>query len=172
MKYLYLEGRFETYETGSTSCFMLKYHKNFFAKTRFHNLHGLTTNVCLLPYEFNLKYQNLALQVNDYMHILLFKLNSKQDYLFDSSMDRKLDTGKKITVIFVIFPKEVKISDRKIVFQTKDINGEVKETTADKPLTCLISKTRLIAIKVKSIEFEFALLYYYIHGPIDDEINI
>ena len=176
LKYLYHEGRFETLDLNNLKCFALKFHKDFFQKSRFSNAEKLAKMLCYLPYELNLKFQEFSLQVSDYIQYLYFKKDSKHlfDFTRDSSIDKKYDTGKKITLIFVLFPDELKLSERNIVLQVKFFNNDnigkedVSEIVIDKPMTLIMLKSRVISYKIKEVCVDFGLVMYYIHGPIDE----
>ncbi len=122
-----------------------------------------------------MKYQEFSLQVNDYYQLMYFKseLQHKLDYSLESSLNPKYDTGKKLTLVFVFFPYEVKLSDRKILIQYKEIdNTEEKEILLDASMQGFISKSRIITYKIKCIPCDFALLFYYLHGPIDNNLKL
>lgn len=153
---------------------MFKFNKSFFNNTKFTNLHCLSNLISLFPFELNSKYSCFSLQTNDYLQIMYFKeSDSKTEYVMDSSMDKLYDTGKKITVIFIVFPNEVKLNERKVTFKYK-IMHEDKSTSDERSievnnqLSYVMYKSRLVSFKPECNNISFSLIYYYIHGPIDE----
>lgn len=177
IKYLYLEGKFETIEITQYKCFTLKYNKNFFSQSKFNNLNQLSKVITYLPYELNMKFQEFSLQVSDYINIFLFKSNeSLFDYTIDSSLNKNYDSGKKLTVGFVLFPNDVMLSKRKVTIQFKLINNstgslydEVNEVEFTQPMSMFILKSRMVGYKIKEVCIDFSIIFYYLHGPIDKE---
>jgi len=176
VKYLYLEGKFETIELSHLKCFQLKYNKNFFSTSKkFNNLNQFSNEVVYLPYELNMKFQEFSLQVSDYINIFLFKAkHSLFDYTIDSSLNRNYDSGKKLTVGFILFPNELLLSERKVTIEFKLIDTssnslyeEVNEYVLTKPMSMFILKSRLVGYRIKEINIDFSIIFYYLHGPID-----
>jgi hypothetical protein len=110
-KYLYLEGIFEDTSIKNKDLrkdFILNFHKDYFKESKHTEIYNLAQLITHLPYELNLKYSNLALQTNDYIQASYFRENhSYIKQVIDSSF--KTDTGRKITVMIVLFPNEVEV---------------------------------------------------------------
>jgi hypothetical protein len=112
-KYLYLEGFFEDTSVKNKDIrrdFILNFHKDYFKESKHKELHNLAQLITYLPYELNLKYSNLALQTNDYIQASYFReYHSYIKQVVDSSF--KTDTGRKITVMIILFPNEVEVNN-------------------------------------------------------------
>jgi len=180
LRYLYLEGRFTTIEQDKMNTFVMKYNKAFFKDTKFENIHNLSTYICYLPFELNSKNPNLSLQTNDYMQITYFKKNtSYAKFTMDSHIDSKYDTGKKISLLFFLFPKELMLGERalKVKVRTmkkgdyigKEKDFEEKEITITNPLSMIAYKSRRVMLEFEKTSIDFMILSYYIHGPTDKE---
>ena len=97
----------------------------------------------------------------------------------DASLIEGRDTGKKLTVVFALFPEDLEISRRKLNFRVKyqqeSKEGKESDPTENawielelcNPMSCLIFKSRKFTYEVPRLDFPFILVFYYIHGPMD-----
>jgi len=128
-----------------------------------------------IPFELNSKYSGFNLQVNDYINISYFQKDKSFISLTrDSSF--KLDTGKKLTAMVFLFPPELEIKDRKIQVNLKVVNENTSEEFLSEQtveittnLPILIIKSRLVAYEIVKQSYNFVVLFYYMHGPMDKE---
>jgi hypothetical protein len=106
-----MEGHFEDASIkfkDVRSDFMLNFNNNYFKDSRHKQINNLANLMKYLPYELNQKYSNLALQTNDYIQASFFRENYSQIVkCIDSSFE--IDTGKKLTVMMVLFPDELEV---------------------------------------------------------------
>lgn len=113
LKYLYSEGHFEDFNLNNAnvrSDQILKFHTKYFKDTKFIQVNKFANLVYYLPYELNFHNSVFGLQTNDYLQISYFRENYSEINLnFDSSF--KFDTGKKITVIFFLFPDDIEVKN-------------------------------------------------------------
>jgi len=109
-KYLYSEGYFEdiSQKVQTRNDFIYKYNLNFFKKSKHQQISEFSNWIYYLPFELNSKLPNLSLQTNDYVIISYFRENYSQ---INSNIDSSFinDTGKKITVIMPIFPRDLEV---------------------------------------------------------------
>ena len=178
IKYLYMEGVFEDNSNISVkdkihlTDFLLNFNVNYFEKSKHKIITTLTHCVYSLPFELNMKFPNFQLQINDYVQLLYFRENfSYIEKSFDSSL--KFDTGKKLIFFVVLFPNEVELSKR--IFNIKIYNQNNDELIADvkltQPLSGVIVKARKVKYEIPKHNIPFAVMAYFIHGPIDREKN-
>ena len=175
IKYLYMEGIFEdnsAKEGTHRTDFLLNFNINYFEKSKHKIITTLTHSIYALPFELNMKYPNFQLQTNDYIQLVYFRENfSFIGKSFDCSL--KFDTGKKLIYFVVLFPDEVELSKR--VFNIKIYSQKNDELISDvkltKPLSGIIVKARKVKYEIPKHNFPFAVMMYFIHGPIDRENN-
>ena len=163
-RYLYLEGRFITQDNDQGgSFFTLKYNKEFFKNSKFQNAYNLSKYLYYLPFELNSKNSEFSFQTNDYMQISYFKANNSfKKFSLDSSFDIKYDTGKKLSVVIFLFPKEIKIHERTLKVKLKVLNSnllelknlkdedyDVKEINITNPMTLLAYKSRVVGMEIE-----------------------
>lgn len=171
MKYLYLEGHYEDSAIKTKdvrSDFIFKFAYNFFKDTKHKEINDFARYLYYLPYELNQKYSYFSLQTNDYIQASYFRENySCVNLSVDSSF--ATDTGKKITVMFILFPDELEISKRKlnIKLYSQKTKEELVNIELTKPLSLLMFKARKVGYEIPKHDFPFIIMFYYIHGPID-----
>ena len=97
----------------------------------------------------------------------------------DSSFEDGFDTGKKITAMLFLFPDDLELRRRKIIFKYKtmkrvddtnkkfDEDNLINEISITQPLSLVLIKSRIISYQIDSHDFPFIVVFYYIHGPID-----
>jgi len=111
-KYLYSEGYFEdnSFKDSGRTDFIYKYNINFFKNSKHKQISEFSNLIYYLPFELNRKFPNLSLQTNDYIMVSYFREKfSKINVNIDSSFTN--DTGKKITIIMPIFPRDLEVLD-------------------------------------------------------------
>jgi hypothetical protein len=180
---------------GVRSDFMFKHTYGFFKKSKHTDVNEFSNLIFYLPFELNKNYSNFQLQTNDYIQSSFFRENTSFiNETMDSSFSDGKDTGKKLTVVFALFPEDLEISRRMLNFKLKfqecekifsknnendeknseiiiEKNPEYENPTIDinftTPISCLIFKSRKFIYEVPKHDFPFILVFYYIHGPMD-----
>jgi hypothetical protein len=175
-KYLYLENHFEENKTQYRSEYVLKFSCSYFKNSKHTQIAQIAQLLYYIPYELNAKYENFCLQTNEYMTCSYFK--NKEGFInmvMDSNMKSNLDTGKKITFMIILFPDELELSQRKLTIKLKRESSESEDIInleVSKPLSAIVFKTRIFGFEIEKQNFDFFILFYYIHGPIDKQFNM
>lgn len=110
MKYLYLEGHLDDQLAlkDIRTDLMLNMHFKYLNKSKHNNLNQLSNLLYYLPFELNNKNPLFSLQTNEYLQISYFRENTSSiNLMMDSSFEK--DTGKKLTVMIFVFPKELEV---------------------------------------------------------------
>lgn len=93
---------------GDRTDHQFKHHYKFFDSSKFNSLKELSHLIYHLPFQLNYQYNNLCLQVNEYICASYFrKDSSKVAETRDSSFET--DTGKKLTAMLFVFPESVAV---------------------------------------------------------------
>lgn len=166
--------------SGVRSDFMFKHTYGYFKNSKHADLNEFSNLIYYLPFELNKHYSNFQLQTNDYIQASFFRENySCISESMDASLIEGRDTGKKLTVVFALFPEDLEISRRKLNFRVKyqqeSKEGKESDPTENSwielelcnPMSCLIFKSRKFTYEVPRLDFPFILVFYYIHGPMD-----
>lgn len=170
-----MEGNFEDNSMKMQEIrtdFIFKHSFKFFKNTKHKTIDEFCNYLYCLPFELNKKFPILQLQTNDYIQASYFRENeSRIIKMVDSSFKEGLDTGKKFTVIFALFPDNLELSKRKLKIKmvSQTDNNDVTFLEFTKPLSVLIFKSRFYLYEIDKQPFPFILIFYYIHGPIDKQ---
>ena len=100
-----------------------------------------------------MKYPIFQLQINDYIQCSYFRENfSYIGKCYDSSFNN--DTGKKFTYVVVLFPEEIKLSEKKCYIKLNDQRNQVLiQNIIFKSLSGFIFKSRKFFMKFVNMIF-------------------
>jgi hypothetical protein len=168
-----MEGNFEDSSLKMKdfrSDFIFKHNYQYFKNSKHTTINEFGNLIYYFPFELNKKFPEFQLQTNDYIQASFFRQNhSSLIRITDSSLKEGYDSGKKISIIIVLFPENLELNKRKLsiklINQGENDNYEIIELT--KPLSILIFKSRKYIYQIEQQSFPFILIFYYIHGPID-----
>ncbi|CAK78632.1 unnamed protein product (macronuclear) [Paramecium tetraurelia] len=153
LDFLERDGRFEEVQTE-----LQRDDKTFWLtlsqmdKDSFKNLYFISHILSALPYELNSKNKDLLVQISESYQISFFGgKDKKHKKHFDSSFDKKADTGKKFTFLYVVNPVTIEIEEQKITLQPDNIVGLM---------------SRKIPYALQSNDGRAFLIRYFIDGPV------
>lgn len=133
-------------------------------------LNNIGFNLASLAYELNSKNTGLLLQVSESFQISYFNDRGAYHRLhIDSSLDKKFDTGKSLTILYFCNIDEEKDLQNKIILKDhNDIYYEI-ETILD---SILIIKSRKISYEIKeNFNKKRFIVRFWINGPADIKNN-
>ena len=174
VKYFYHEGRFESVtasEAETRSDRILPFQFTDLDPQSSKNLYHISRNLTSLPFELNLK-ANIYAQVSEGFQLSYFnKEDGFHKVHFDSSFVEKLDSGKKISALYIFSDKQnVKGSAKFAIHDEK--STEITEETDFEIGTLILIKSRSIPYSLSNIPDGTFILKYWINGPTDLKKNM
>jgi hypothetical protein len=168
-----MEGNFEDSSLKMKdfrSDFIYKHNYQYFKNSKHKTINEFANLVYHFPFELNKKFPEFQLQTNDYIQASFFRENhSCLNRIYDSSFKEGHDSGKKLTLLFVLFPEKLELSKRNLYIKLTNQNDkdDCHRIELTKPLSILLFKSRKYLYEIEQQSFPFILIFYYIHGPVD-----